>query len=171
MDRPHGFPTAVPGVPVWTDSGGIAGNGFHDPPFPFEIHHIQAYKRLLRKSGVKKTALKEIQRHLILTELGIRALFLCRDLDIENGVYASRVVVEGEEYRAMTNIGVRPSVDGTKRLLETHLFGFRGLLYGLKLRVELYEKIRDEKKFASVEELRQQIEKDSNKIKELMANG
>ncbi|MBE6174605.1 MAG: FMN adenylyltransferase [Rikenellaceae bacterium] len=93
------------------------------------------------------------------------------DLDIENGVYASRVVVEGEEYRAMTNIGVRPSVDGTKRLLETHLFGFRGLLYGLKLRVELYEKIRDEKKFASVEELRQQIEKDSNKIKELMANG
>ncbi len=93
------------------------------------------------------------------------------DLDIENGVYASRVVVEGEEYRAMTNIGVRPSVDGTKRLLETHLFGFRGLLYGLKLRVELYEKIRDEKKFASVEELRQQIEKDSNKIKKLMANG
>lgn len=93
------------------------------------------------------------------------------DLDIENGVYASRVVVEGEEYRAMTNIGVRPSVDGTKRLLETHLFGFRGLLYGLKLRVELYDKIRDEKKFASVEELRQQIEKDSNKIKELMANG
>ena len=93
------------------------------------------------------------------------------DLDIENGVYASRVVVEGEEYRAMTNIGVRPSVDGTKRLLETHLFGFRGLLYGLKLRVELYEKIRDEKKFASVEELRQQIEKDSNRIKELMANG
>lgn len=93
------------------------------------------------------------------------------DLDIENGVYASRVVVEGEEYRAMTNIGVRPSVDGTKRLLETHLFGFRGLLYGLKLRVELYEKIRDEKKFASVEELRQQIEQDSNRIKELMANG
>lgn len=93
------------------------------------------------------------------------------DLDIENGVYASRVVVEGEEYRAMTNIGVRPSVDGTKRLLETHLFGFRGLLYGLKLRVELYDKIRDEKKFASVEELRQQIEQDSNRIKELMANG
>ena len=93
------------------------------------------------------------------------------DLDIENGVYSSRVVVEGEEYRAMTNIGVRPSVDGTKRLLETHLFGFRGLLYGLKLRVELYDKIRDEKKFASVEELRQQIEQDSNRIKELMANG
>jgi riboflavin kinase/FMN adenylyltransferase len=91
-------------------------------------------------------------------------------LDIENGVYSSRVFVEGESYVAMTNVGVRPSVDGSKRLLETHLFGFEGLLYGLTLRVELYDKIRDEKRFDSVDELRQQIEKDSNKIKELMAN-
>ena len=91
------------------------------------------------------------------------------DLAVENGVYSSKVVVEGEEYVAMTNVGVRPSVDGTKRLLETHLFGFEGLLYGLTLRVELYDKIRDEKKFSSVNELREQIEKDFNKIKELMA--
>ena len=90
--------------------------------------------------------------------------------DIENGVYCSKVVVDGQAYVAMTNVGVRPSVDGSRRLLETHLFGFEGLLYGLKLRVELYEKIRDEKKFSSVEELRKQIEQDSNKIKELMAN-
>lgn len=86
-------------------------------------------------------------------------------LDIENGVYCSKVFVEGEEYVAMTNVGVRPSVDGTKRLLETHLFGFQGLLYGLKLRVELYEKIRDEKKFSSVDELRKQIASDAEKIK------
>ena len=92
------------------------------------------------------------------------------DLAVENGVYLSKIFVEGEEYVAMTNVGVRPSVDGSRRLLETHLFGFEGLLYGLTLRVELYDKIRDEKKFGSVEELRQQIEKDSNKIKELMAN-
>ena len=93
------------------------------------------------------------------------------NLAVANGVYSSKVVVEGEEYVAMTNVGVRPSVDGTKRLLETHLFGFKGLLYGLTLRVELYDKIRDEKKFSSVNELREQIEKDFNKIKELMANG
>ena len=92
-------------------------------------------------------------------------------LAIDNGVYCSKVYVEGEEYVAMTNVGVRPSVDGSKRLLETHLFGFDGLLYGLKLRVELIEKIRDERKFASVDELREQISKDSNEIKKLMANG
>ena len=90
-------------------------------------------------------------------------------LAVENGVYSSKVFVEGKEYVAMTNVGIRPSVDGSKRLLETHLFGFDGLLYGLTLRVELYDKIRDEKKFGSVEELREQIEKDSNKIKGLMA--
>ena len=86
-------------------------------------------------------------------------------LDIENGVYASKVLFEGREYAAMTNVGVRPSVDGSKRLLETHLFGFSGSLYGLKLRVELHEKIRDEKKFSSVEELRKQIASDAEKIK------
>ena len=85
--------------------------------------------------------------------------------EVENGVYCSKVTVAGKEYHAMTNIGVRPSVDGTKRLLETHLFGFQGLLYGLKLRVELYEKIRDEKRFDSVEELRKQIASDAEKIK------
>ena len=86
-------------------------------------------------------------------------------LDIENGVYCSKVFVEDKEYSAMTNVGVRPSVDGSKRLLETHLFGFQGLLYGLKLRVELHEKIRNEKKFGSVDELREQIAKDAIEIK------
>ena len=46
------------------------------------------------------------------------------DFEVENGVYTSKVYVEGAEYDAMTNIGVRPSVDGSTRLLETHLFGF-----------------------------------------------
>ena len=87
------------------------------------------------------------------------------DLAVENGVYCSKVFVEDEEYVAMTNVGVRPSVDGSKRLLETHLFGFEGLLYGLTLRVELLEKIRDEKRFSSVEELKEQIERDREIVK------
>ena len=96
---------------------------------------------------------------------------IAEELAVENGVYSSMVYVEGRGYAAMTNVGVRPSVDGSRRLLETHLFGYEGDLYGLTLRVELVEKIRDEKRFSSVEELRAQIEKDFNKIKELMANG
>lgn len=87
------------------------------------------------------------------------------DLEVENGVYISKVYVEGVEYGAMTNVGVRPSVDGSRRLLETHLFGFEGSLYGLTLRVELLEKIRDEKRFSSVEELKEQIERDREIVK------
>ena len=95
---------------------------------------------------------------------------LTDDCAIENGVYASKVYLNDKLYYAMTNVGVRPSVDGSKRLLETHLFDFEGVLYGSTLRVELVEKIRDEHKFSSVEALKDQISKDSTRIKEIMAN-
>ena len=89
--------------------------------------------------------------------------------DIANGVYRSLITVDNTLYNAMSNAGIRPSVDGTRRLLETHIFDFHGDLYGKRLSVQLVEKIRDERKFASVDELREQIAKDSEKIKELMA--
>ncbi|MBO5813113.1 MAG: riboflavin kinase [Alistipes sp.] len=87
--------------------------------------------------------------------------------DIENGVYLSRVEIEGREYKAMSNVGVRPSVDGKCRLLETHIFDFQGDLYGQTLSVHLIRKIRDEKRFGSVEELRQQLESDFEQIRSL----
>lgn len=80
--------------------------------------------------------------------------------DIANGVYRSQIVVDGVVYNAMSNVGIRPSVDGTGRWLETHIFNFHGDLYGKVLSVRLVEKIRDERKFASVAELRQQLEHD-----------
>lgn len=80
--------------------------------------------------------------------------------DITNGVYRSQIVVDGVVYNAMSNVGIRPSVDGTGRWLETHIFNFHGDLYGKVLSVRLVEKIRDERKFASVAELRQQLEHD-----------
>ena len=84
--------------------------------------------------------------------------------DVENGVYRSSVSIDGHDYLAMSNVGVRPSVDGRTRLLETHLFGYCGDLYGRRLRVRLIEKIRDERRFGSVDELREQLERDSAQI-------
>ena len=66
----------------------------------------------------------------------------------------------------MSNAGVRPSVDGTGRWLETHIFDFHGDLYGKVLRVQLLEKIRNERKFSSVAELRAQLEHDMEYCKE-----
>lgn len=82
----------------------------------------------------------------------------------EDGVYRSRAEVDGVRYDAMSNLGRNPSVGGTQRRLETHLFGFEGSLYGRRLRVELLEKIRDERKFSSVEALREQIARDRDRI-------
>ncbi|MBQ5753444.1 MAG: riboflavin kinase [Alistipes sp.] len=84
--------------------------------------------------------------------------------DLENGVYESEIDIDGQTYRAMSNVGTRPSVDGSRRLLETHIFNFRGDLYGRCLCVRLLRKIRNEQKFSSIEELRAQLECDKMEI-------
>lgn len=86
------------------------------------------------------------------------------DIAAEDGVYESRAEVDGTTYRAMSNLGRNPSVGEVERRLETHIFGFEGSLYGRRIRVELVRKIRDERKFDSVEALREQIEKDKEEI-------
>ena len=90
------------------------------------------------------------------------------DAPAEDGVYASEAEVDGVRYRTMSNLGSNPSVGGRERRLETHLFGFEGSLYGRRLRVRLLRKIRDERRFDSVEELRAQIEKDKEHILKLL---
>ncbi len=85
-------------------------------------------------------------------------------LQVADGVYRSRVWLDGVWYDAMSNLGCNPSVGGSERRLETHLFGYEGVLYGRLLRVELLEKIRDERKFASVDELREQIARDKERV-------
>ena len=84
----------------------------------------------------------------------------------ERGVYRTQVQVEGidEVFDAMSNVGYNPSVGGSELRLESHLFGFEGDLYGRRIWVQLVEKIRDEIRFDSVEELRAQLEKDKEII-------
>ena len=81
-------------------------------------------------------------------------------VDIERGVYRSSVVIDGVRYRAMSNVGIRPSVGGKELLLETHIIDFSGDLYGRRLRVTLEEKLRDEKRFASISDLKEQLQRD-----------
>lgn len=83
---------------------------------------------------------------------------------LRNGVYESRVEIDGVTYRAMSNLGYKPSVGGGRRLLETNIFGFSGDLYGRVLRVELLRFIRPECKFESVEALFRQIDRDYEQI-------
>lgn len=77
------------------------------------------------------------------------------------GVYAAVTKRKGKLYRVALNIGYRPTVASGKQLrVEAHLLDFRGELYNMELEIEIGEKLRDEKKFASPEELREQIAQD-----------
>jgi riboflavin kinase/FMN adenylyltransferase len=79
-----------------------------------------------------------------------------------NGVYAAAAKLNGQLYRVALNIGSRPTVASANPQLrvEAHLLDFSGDLYGLELELELGAKLRDETRFSSPAELRQQIERD-----------
>jgi len=78
------------------------------------------------------------------------------------GVYATATLVDGAWRRSVTNIGVRPTFENdAEPSIETFIFDFDGDLYGDVLRVRFLHRIRDERKFNGIEELKAQIEKDS----------
>lgn len=76
------------------------------------------------------------------------------------GVFCVRIFHNGQWYNGIANLGCRPTVDGTKNILEVHLFNFNGNLYGEMLKVFFIHKLRDEIKFNSVEALIDQIHQD-----------
>ena len=78
-----------------------------------------------------------------------------------NGVYSVRVNTLGRSLRGMCNIGCRPTIGtGNARTIETHIFDFDEDIYGLDMEVTFERKVRDEIRFDSLEELRQQLEQD-----------
>lgn len=77
------------------------------------------------------------------------------------GVYASKCFVDGAEYMAVTNIGTRPTVNGSHVTVESNLLDFTGDLYGKSLTVIFYEFLRPEQKFPSLDELQKEIQKNT----------
>ena len=79
------------------------------------------------------------------------------------GVYCSRVSVEGRTYNAVTDIGLKPTVEAdlTRPLAETFILGYEGDLYGKNVRLELFEFLRPEKRFESIDELKAEIRRNT----------
>ncbi|MCI0412410.1 bifunctional riboflavin kinase/FAD synthetase [bacterium] len=88
------------------------------------------------------------------------------NLDFENeivpakGVYVCRAGIESQSLCAVTNVGVRPTFQGKKLTVEAHLLDFSGDLYGSRMELHFFHKLRDEMRFAGVEELKAQIQLD-----------
>ncbi|WP_302014328.1 riboflavin biosynthesis protein RibF [uncultured Akkermansia sp.] len=87
-----------------------------------------------------------------------------------HGVYAVRARVNGSEYGGVANLGVRPTVEekGGELLLETHLFGQPGDIYGREMEVEPVRFLRPEAKFPSLEELKSQLARDAANAAEVL---
>jgi riboflavin kinase/FMN adenylyltransferase len=86
----------------------------------------------------------------------------------KDGVYAVVASVDGCIYKAMLNIGNRPTVDGTKRTVEAHLFDFQGDLYNKQITVYFREFIREEQKFENLEALKNQLVRDQQTARTLL---
>jgi riboflavin kinase/FMN adenylyltransferase len=77
-----------------------------------------------------------------------------------HGIYAGAAVIDGRRHRTALSIGVNPHYGGTERRIEAFLLDFRGDLYGEHLRLELWQRLRDERSFGSEAELVDQIGRD-----------
>ena len=84
---------------------------------------------------------------------------------LPNGVYIVRVKVRGKIYGGIANIGDNPTFKVAKRRLEVFIDNFSGDIYGEKISVSFLKKIRDEKIFSSVEELKSQLHEDLNELR------
>ena len=85
-----------------------------------------------------------------------------------NGVYATTVQLDSVIHPSITNIGVRPTFgDTVGRVVETHVLGFEGDLYGTPVRLGFVQRLRDERAFESVEQLRAQIDADRQRARSL----
>jgi riboflavin kinase/FMN adenylyltransferase len=87
-----------------------------------------------------------------------------------NGVYAIRAELRGKMYGGMLNIGFRPTLDSAAavKTIEAHLFGATGDFYGEQIVLHFIQRVRDERKFSGLEELKEQLLRDEIHIKKLL---
>jgi riboflavin kinase/FMN adenylyltransferase len=87
------------------------------------------------------------------------------------GVYAGFVRFDEKQYVACTNVGVAPTFGRTEGRVEAHLLDFEGDLYGRVVDVSFVERIREERRFSGVDELTEQIRRDVEEARIIMAGG
>ncbi|NTW31293.1 MAG: bifunctional riboflavin kinase/FAD synthetase [Bacteroidetes bacterium] len=102
--------------------------------------------------------------------------FPTANMEIENehkllppfGVYAVEVEFENKIYRGMLSTGVRPTINGTKRVTEVNIFNFDKNIYSKYLNVSFVERLRDEIKFKGLDELKKQLTEDKKNVLKIL---
>ena len=145
-----------------------------------EIEKIAISSTKVRNSinnGNLKTTEKYLGRYFNLTGkvikgdgLGKRIMYPTANIFIKekykiipkDGVYLIKTFIKNKLYNGMMNIGHRPTIGANEKSLEVHLFNFNKDIYGEQISIDIISKIRDEKKFSSIEALKDQLVKDEN---------
>lgn len=91
--------------------------------------------------------------------------FLDNQLLPKNGVYATEIEFQGNYLPSVTNVGFKPTFNYDKIFIETHILGFNQDIYGMELEIRFYERIRDEAKFDSLEDLKRAINDDVQRVR------
>lgn len=113
------------------------------------------------------------------SEIGSSLGFPTANIEVDNpnkiipapGVYATQAIINGREYKSMTNLGFRPTVHENSQLtIEAHLFNFDMDIYGETITLRFIDRIREEVKFDNRESLKDQIAKDAGIVQEVLAD-
>ena len=86
-----------------------------------------------------------------------------------DGVYAVYIKVNSKDYMGMMNIGYNPTFNSSKKSVEVHILDFSEDIYGIDVKVSIVEKIRKEKKFLLVEDLKKNLDIDKKKVRQLLS--
>jgi riboflavin kinase/FMN adenylyltransferase len=87
---------------------------------------------------------------------------------LRRGVYVVEAELDGKRYGGAANLGVNPTFGDVDLSLETHIFDFNQDIYGENITIRFIDRLRDEKRFSGIEELRTQIERDVKKAREIL---
>ncbi|MBW1979812.1 MAG: bifunctional riboflavin kinase/FAD synthetase [Deltaproteobacteria bacterium] len=96
-------------------------------------------------------------------------LLLIDELTPKPGVYATQVVVRGKTYAGATNVGYNPTFQDGSFSVETHILDFNENIYGETIQIRFVERLRDEKAFSGPEELAEQIQRDVQQARQILA--
>ncbi|MEY2972852.1 MAG: hypothetical protein RI886_629 [Pseudomonadota bacterium] len=86
-----------------------------------------------------------------------------------SGVFAVKCQLDKKIFHGIANMGIRPTIGGSKPVLEVHIFNFHDTIYQRRLSVEFVQKIRPEKKFENIEKLKEQINHDITVAKDILS--
>ena len=151
---------------VYADGSIISSTGIRDA---IELGEIEKANRMLGRAysiNLPVVSGKQLGRTIGIPT--INQIFPTDKVKLKNGIYASMCCVNGKTFMGVSNVGFRPTVNNNAKDIncETHIIDYDGCLYGEKVNVSFYKRLRDEQKFDGVEKLKEAIQNDILLVKE-----